>query len=75
MSTLLVEAKPLIEIPFHNLYGNFIGGTWVPPVSGRYFDNISPVDGRLLCRVPRSDIADVEVESEGRGADGRRVAE
>src|SRR6202051_4242891 len=60
MSTLLVEAKPLIEIPFHNLYGNFIGGTWVPPVSGRYFDNISPVDGRLLCRVPRSDIADVE---------------
>src|SRR6202051_2151685 len=60
MSTLLVEVKPLIETPFHNLYGNFIGGTWVPPVSGRYFDNISPVDGRLLCRVPRSDSADVE---------------
>src|SRR3984893_12984250 len=60
MSTLLVEAKPLIETPFHNSYGNFIGGTWVPPVSGRYFDNISPVDGRLLCRVPRSDSADVE---------------
>ena len=60
MSTLLVEVKPLVETPFHNLYGNFIGGTWVPPVSGHYFDNISPVDGRLLCRVPRSDSADVE---------------
>jgi aldehyde dehydrogenase len=60
MSTLLVEVKPLVETPFHDLYGNFIGGTWVPPVSGRYFDNLSPVDGRLLCRVPRSDSADVE---------------
>src|SRR5580692_8785254 len=61
MSTLLVEATPRIETPvFHNVYGNFIGGTWVPPVSGRYFDNLSPVDGRLLCRVPRSDDADVE---------------
>src|ERR1700733_3147763 len=60
MSTLLVEVKPQIETPFHNVYGNFIGGTWIPPMSGRYFDNISPVDGRLLCRVPRSDSADVE---------------
>src|SRR5580704_14030124 len=60
MSTLLVEVKPQIETPFHNVYGNFIGGAWVPPMSGRYFDNISPVDGRLLCRIPRSDSADVE---------------
>src|ERR1700729_2363887 len=60
MSTLLVEVTPQIETPFHNLYGNFIGGTWVPPVSGRYFDNISPIDGRVLCRIPRSDTADVE---------------
>src|ERR1700676_4853840 len=60
MSTLLVEVKPLIGTPFHTVYGNFIGGTWVPPMSGRYFDNTSPVDGRLLCRIPRSDSADVE---------------
>src|SRR5580692_6790726 len=60
MSTLLVEVKPQIETPFHNSYGNFIGGSWIPPISGRYFDNISPVDGRLLCRIPRSDSADVE---------------
>jgi aldehyde dehydrogenase len=30
------------------------------PLNGRYFDNLSPVDGQLLCRIPRSDSADVE---------------
>jgi aldehyde dehydrogenase len=61
MSTLLVEVKSEVETPFRAMYGNFIGGSWIPPISGRYFDNISPVDGRLLCRVPRSDSADIEV--------------
>jgi aldehyde dehydrogenase len=60
MSTLLVEVSPRVETPFRNVYGNFIGGTWLPPVNGRYFDNRSPVDGQLLCRIPRSDGADVE---------------
>ncbi len=61
MSTLLVEVKPQVQTPFHHSrYENFIGGNWVPPASGRYFDNISPVDGRLLCRVPRSESVDVE---------------
>jgi aldehyde dehydrogenase len=27
-------------------YDNFIGGTWVAPVDGRYFDNISPITGK-----------------------------
>ena len=60
MSTLLVEVSPRVETPFRNVYGNFIGGTWLPPINGRYFDNRSPVDGQLLCRIPRSDGADVE---------------
>ncbi len=41
-------------------YENFIGGEWVAPKSGEYFDNISPVDGTLLTRIPRSNEADVE---------------
>src|ERR1700730_7959598 len=60
MPTLLEEVKPRIATPFHTVYGNFIGGAWVPPISGRYFDNRSPIDGSLLCRIPRSDSADVE---------------
>ena len=32
-------------------YDNFIGGRWVAPASGEYFDNVTPVTGELLCRV------------------------
>ncbi|SEG76835.1 aldehyde dehydrogenase [Bosea lathyri] len=46
--------------PFKTRYGNFINGRWAQPASGRYFENHSPVNGRLLCEVARSDAADVE---------------
>ena len=42
-------------------YENFIGGRWVAPVQGEYFDNISPVDGKVICQVPRSTAADIEL--------------
>ena len=41
-------------------YENFIGGEWVSPKSLTYFDNISPVDGEILTRIPRSNEDDVE---------------
>jgi aldehyde dehydrogenase len=50
-------AKP----PFRAKYGNYIGGKFVEPVSGRYFDNTSPVNGQVLCQIPRSDAADIEL--------------
>ena len=46
---------------FKRRYDNFIGGVWVAPVAGRYFENTSPVNGRVLCEVARSDAADVEL--------------
>src|SRR3954465_14536570 len=46
--------------PFSRRYGNFIGGHWVEPVAGRYFDNVSPINGRVICEVTRSGAADVE---------------
>ena len=42
-------------------YGNFIGGKFVAPVEGRYFDNPSPVTGAKLCQVARSTAADIEL--------------
>ena len=41
-------------------FENFIGGELVAPLSGEYFDNISPVDGEILTRIPRSNEADVD---------------
>jgi aldehyde dehydrogenase len=45
---------------YKSQYENFIGGEWIAPVNGDYFDNISPVDGEVLTRIPRSTEADVE---------------
>ncbi|OBK48279.1 aldehyde dehydrogenase family protein [Mycobacterium kubicae] len=45
---------------FESRYGNFIGGEWVAPAQGRYFENPSPVTGQPFCEIPRSDEADVE---------------
>jgi len=42
-------------------YDNFIGGKWVAPVEGKYFDNPSPITGKRLCQVPRSTAADIEL--------------
>ena len=46
--------------PFAERYDNFIGGKWVAPRSGKYFDNASPVTGQVVCKIARSDAADVE---------------
>jgi aldehyde dehydrogenase len=48
-------------INFKERYENFIGGEWVPPVDGEYFDNISPVTGKAFCQVPRSNEKDIEL--------------
>jgi aldehyde dehydrogenase len=46
--------------PFAERYDNFIGGKWTAPRSGKYFDNASPVTGQVVCKIARSDAADVE---------------
>ena len=45
--------------PFKERYPNFIGGEYVEPAEGRYFDNPSPIDGQTFCQVARSSEADV----------------
>jgi aldehyde dehydrogenase len=42
-------------------YDNFIGGEWVAPVDGQYFDNVSPITGKPFCQIARSQAADVEL--------------
>ncbi|GAA4993580.1 aldehyde dehydrogenase [Kitasatospora paranensis] len=60
----MVYAQPGTEgsiVSFAQRYDNFIGGKWVAPVDGRYFDNPSPVTGATFCQVARSSAADVEL--------------
>lgn len=42
-------------------YDNFIGGDWVAPRSGQYFENISPITGQPFCEVARSNHEDIEL--------------
>ena len=42
-------------------YENFIGGKWVKPIDGQYFDNITPINGEVICQIPRSNYKDIEL--------------
>ena len=48
-------------VSFKSRYENFIGGEWVAPVEGQYFENTTPVTGEVICEVPRSGAADIEL--------------
>ncbi|KAA0574931.1 aldehyde dehydrogenase family protein [Azospirillum sp. B21] len=49
------------QIALRPRYDNFIGGQWVAPVDGQYFTNVTPITGKALCEVARSQAADVEL--------------
>ena len=42
-------------------YANYIGGKWVDPVDGRWFENVSPVTGRPFCEIARSGAVDIDL--------------
>jgi NAD-dependent aldehyde dehydrogenases len=60
----MIYASPNTDgavVSFSARYDNFIGGEWVAPVDGTYFDNVSPVNGKPFCQVARSGAADIEL--------------
>jgi aldehyde dehydrogenase len=65
--TTLLEPQTLFDLtslgianPFKRRYDNFIGGRFVPPATGQYFLNISPVIGQPFTEVARSTAEDIE---------------
>ncbi|MDX2423083.1 MAG: aldehyde dehydrogenase family protein [Amphritea sp.] len=60
----MIYAQPGTEgsvVSFKERYENYIGGEWVAPVNGQYFDNVSPVNGKVFCQIPRSDADDINL--------------
>lgn len=53
--------QPDSPVSVKTRYGNFIGGQWVEPVKGQYFDNVSPVTGDIFCQIPRSGAEDIDL--------------
>ena len=49
------------KIQYKSKYDNFIGGKWVAPVKGEYFDVITPITGKAYTKAARSGAEDVEL--------------
>ncbi len=52
---------PDAKIQYQAKYDNFIGGKWVPPVKGQYFDVLTPINGKHYTQAARSTAEDVEL--------------
>ena len=48
-------------VDFKPRYENYIGGQWVAPSKGMYFENVTPVTGKVFCEVARSTAEDIEI--------------
>ena len=53
--------QPGAKHQYKDLYDNFIGGTWVPPVKGEYFDVLTPTTGKPYTKAPASGPEDIEL--------------
>lgn len=61
METMEKE-KTAVERPeFKKQYDHFIGGEWVKPSGGEYFDNISPIDGKPFTQAARGNKKDIDL--------------
>src|ERR1700692_359339 len=59
--TIAPSTHGSLKIAFKTHYGNFIGGKWVAPVKGEYFENITPVTRPPICEIPPSTADDIEL--------------
>lgn len=55
-----VRAKSGRDYRLRAKYGNFIGGEWIAPAGGEYFEDISPVTGEAMTLIPRSQAEDID---------------
>ncbi|MEI8296956.1 MAG: aldehyde dehydrogenase [Pseudomonadota bacterium] len=49
------------KVDYKAKYDNFIGGKWVAPVKGAYFDVITPISGKPYTKAARSTAEDIEL--------------
>jgi aldehyde dehydrogenase len=49
------------KVEFKTRYENWIGGKWVPPTKGQYFENVSPVTGKQFTEAAQGTPEDIEL--------------
>ena len=60
MTVYAAPGTPGSKITFKPRYEHWIGGEWVKPVKGQYFEDISPVNGKPFAEVARGTAEDIE---------------
>lgn len=61
MSVYARPGSPDALMSFESRYDNWIGGEWVAPVKGQYFENPTPITGQPFCEVARSTAEDIDL--------------
>lgn len=61
MTIYVAPNKPSSTVQTKARYENYIGGKWVAPVGGQYFENTSPTDGSKIADFPRSQAEDIDL--------------
>ena len=56
----LTKEKKVARPAFKEKYEHFIGGRWTAPAQGQYFDNISPIDGKVFTKAARGTKEDID---------------
>src|SRR5690242_10118062 len=61
MGRYAAPGQPGSLVSVQDRYGNYIGGEFVPPGKGEFFENISPVTGQPFTAIARSTAADIDL--------------
>jgi len=60
MTVYAAPGTPDAKVTFKPRYEHWIGGEWVAPVKGQYFEDISPVTGKAFAEVARGTSEDID---------------
>ena len=60
MTVYAAPGTPDAKFSYKPRYEHWIGGEWVKPAQGQYFEDISPVNGKPFCEVARGTAEDIE---------------
>src|SRR5205823_1558087 len=60
MARYAAPGEPGSAVSFRPRYDHYIGGEFVPPAEGRYFENLTPVTGQPFTEIARGTAEDVD---------------
>jgi aldehyde dehydrogenase len=60
MVVYAAPGQPDSLVNYRNRYEHYIGGEWVAPVKGQYFENPTPITGKIFCEVARGTAEDID---------------